>query len=79
MYVKLPLKDLNLNSYPPHSTNIYIYKVIIVLKVCGSQRQKEEGKRAGAPELSNVLTHNDLKYHICPATQKTQKKKKNPN
>ena len=28
MCVKLPLKYLNLDSYPPHSTNIYTCEVI---------------------------------------------------
>ena len=38
--------------------------------------RRKRGRGQVPPELSNVLTHNDLKYHICPATQKTQKKKK---
>ena len=35
MYVKLPLEGLNPDSYPLHLTNIYIYGLTIVLKVCG--------------------------------------------
>lgn len=33
MYVKLLLKDLNLNSYPQHLTSIYTCKVIIMPRV----------------------------------------------
>ena len=33
--VKLPFGDLNLDSYPPHPTNIYTYRVIIAPRVCG--------------------------------------------
>ena len=32
--VKLPLKNLNSNPYPLHSTNNYTCRVIIALKVC---------------------------------------------
>ena len=32
--MKLLLRDLNLDSYPPHPTNTYIYGVTITLKMC---------------------------------------------
>ena len=34
MCVKLPHRDLNHGSYPPHPTNTYTYKVTTVPKVC---------------------------------------------
>ena len=37
MCVNLLLRDLNLSSYIPHFTNIYICGVIIALEVCGGE------------------------------------------
>ena len=37
MCVKLSPGDLNPLPYPPYPTNIYIYGVIIVLRVCGGK------------------------------------------
>ena len=36
MYVKLPLKDLNFDPYPPHLTSTYTCEVIIIPRVCSS-------------------------------------------
>ena len=36
MYVKLPLRDLNPNHSPSHSTNTYICKVTITANVYGN-------------------------------------------
>ena len=33
--VKLPLGNLNSNSYPLYATSTYTYKVTIASKVCG--------------------------------------------
>ena len=35
--MKLPLRDLNLNPYPPHPTSTYTCRVIIALRVCGDK------------------------------------------
>ena len=35
MCVNLSLGDLNLDSYTPHPTSTYIYRVIVALRVCG--------------------------------------------
>ena len=34
MYVKFPLRDLNLDTCPAHLTCTYTYGVIMTLKVC---------------------------------------------
>lgn len=35
MYVKLPLKNLNSNHFPPYLTSIYTYEMINAPKMCG--------------------------------------------
>ena len=40
MCVKLPLRDLNPNPCPPHSTITYTYGVIVALRVCGGNLKK---------------------------------------
>ena len=34
MYVKLPLRNLNSDPYPPHPTNTYTCEVTIASRVC---------------------------------------------
>ena len=34
MYVKLPPRDFNPGSYPPHPTSTYTYRVTISSRIC---------------------------------------------
>ena len=40
MCVKLLLRDLNSDPYPPHLTSIYTYGVTIAPRVCGDIREQ---------------------------------------
>ena len=42
MCVKLPLRDLNLSSYPPHPTNTYTCGVTTVPRVRGGMNTYSE-------------------------------------
>ena len=37
MYVKLPPRDLNHDTYPSHLTSTYTYGVTFALRVCGGR------------------------------------------
>ena len=56
MYVKLPLKDLNPDSYPPHPTSIYACNVTTAPKV-----HNEMGKFLDTP---GVRRNGTLSSHI---------------
>ena len=63
MCVKLPPRNLNLNPYPPHSTNIYTCRVTITLRVCG-----------GIKIDNNVCYKNNITHYLQPNPIKTRVK-----